>query len=126
MSAQKPNLLFEAGRRTKVIRIHAGDERRIHESNSFIQSCDEAAVFPVDWCDAAILLCVALGDVDRSIGRSVVEEQQFEISLGLIENTFDGGGEKVFGVVYGHEHRDIGHGELSLPIRCNGPVANLL
>jgi len=81
--------LPEVIRSDPVVGVHEDHEFAPCVVQSEISGCADTAVGDVEYADAFVLFSVTVADCSRTVGRSVVDEQQLEIGHALRENAPD-------------------------------------
>ena len=81
--------LPEVIRSDPVVGVHEDHEFAPCVVQSEISGCADTAVGDVEYADAFVLFSVTVADCSRTVGRSVVDEQQLEVGHALRENAPD-------------------------------------
>lgn len=72
--------------------------------DSAIAGSGEAGVFLVDDCNAGILLGVGTDEFAGIVGRTVVDDDDFEVFIGLFYDGLEAGGDVILDVVGGDDN----------------------
>ena len=104
VSFEEGELFGEAFRRAEVVRIHEGDEFSAGGVQRPIAgACGSRIEFVVHQYDAVVLCGVGACDLGRSVGRCVVDDDQFEVADRLPEDVLDAFADESLCVVEWHD-----------------------
>ncbi len=85
------DLALEPLGNAEVVGVHAGQVSPACLRDAFIGRADDPGVRPPCQADARMACRIELKDGTRSVGRAVVDDDEFEVGEGLCQNAFDGG-----------------------------------
>src|SRR5947207_15745610 len=100
MLAKESDLLLKSSRHRHVVAVEARQKLAARDLQRRIARRDNALVFLVENANARILRRVFLKSCQRVVGRSVVDDNEFEILEGLGKDASNGFVEVSNGVVY--------------------------
>ena len=101
-------LAFESLRHADIVGVHARDQCTARFGEELVETGDETAILPRDDADSRIAGGMVAGDPDGGIGRAIVENQEFEVAKGLLQDRFHRLCQEAFAIIYAHRHADRG------------------
>ena len=108
----------------EVVGVHARDELAPRDRQPLVETGNEAAILARDDGYATVGFAVALEDLQRPVGRSIVDGDDFEPVIVLPQDRADRGGDIGLGIVDRQKHGDerARHGQLR-SVGCRSSVA---
>lgn len=93
----------EEGRFDVVIAVDEADELAGSKFEPAIATGGLTGVFLMNDFDARVFFGVVVADFTRIVGRAIIDEDEFEVFVGLVKNGVETGGEVFGGVPDGND-----------------------
>lgn len=121
MTLEDLDLLLQPVRQGNIVRIHSCNDRCIRSPGDLVRTCHRPPVrLAFKQRYPRVLRSPVAKSLGRSIGRTVVENDELEVRKCLRKNAFDRFVQIGEGIIYGHDNADLRRSRARIMFRSSG------